>query len=185
MKKSILRLIYAIEARYPDMHFVVENSWPRHYTFYTVEYYNVEEMDGGITKEYATNEMVFNSEKELKDFLPTAVDNEKWDEGAWRVLWENEHCIDCTHGYATFERAKDEALWILVEWERSFVEEHKVDFNDKENWPHKVKLDWDMMVTDCNVSVVQKNFNGQLDEYWSPSYEDWVDIGWLPFDEEE
>lgn len=184
MKKSIVRLIKRIEHRYPDMHYDVSLSWHRHYEFVSRLYITVEDPDGTTWVECETVEAgTFGSEKEMKDFL--AIDNEEHDEGVWRVLWDNGHCIDSTHGFESFERAKDEAMWILMEWERCFVEENGVDFDDRDNWPHNIKLDWDEMVTECSVSVVQKNANGHFDTYWSPSYEELLDIGWVTFDEEE
>ena len=99
----------------------------------------------------------------------------------YRVIWDTGDCYD-GFNEETFEAAKDNALTILGEWmTQQAAESSSSDFHE---WSDEDIEKWDFMICNCSVEVMRYNaLTDEYEEWWSPSYEDEKEIGWLEYEE--
>lgn len=99
----------------------------------------------------------------------------------YRVIWSTD---DCDDGFneETFEAAKDNAMVVLSEWiAQQAAESSSADLHE---WSEEDVENWDYMIYNCSVEVMKYNpLTDEYEEYWSPSYEDEREIGWLEYEE--
>ena len=89
------------------------------------------------------------------------------------VVYSDEHMID-SFECDTFERAKDEALDILANWQVSAVN----DINDINNATQSEIDNYDCIIENGCVYIEKDG-----EEFWYPSPEDLKAVSWVPFED--
>lgn len=102
------------------------------------------------------------------------------------------HVFDVGHSvdgveYDDFEEAKSWAIDTLVQWVVDEQAKWPVDEKGKPHPTEKQIEDWDQMIEDCCVYVVEWDEDagdwGDVDDAWFPSHEDETNAEWLYWEE--
>ena len=103
----------------------------------------------------------------------------------FKMIYDGGHFVDGIE-FDNFEDAKDNAIETLVLWMQEETYGWKFDENGVPH-PTEVQIEnWDYMIGDCCVCVVEWNEETggweDVDDAWYPSYEDKYEIGWMEWE---
>lgn len=103
----------------------------------------------------------------------------------FKMIFDGGHFVDSIE-FDDFDGAKNDAIETLILWmsEECYYWEH-----DENGVPHPTEAqieNWDTMINDCCVYVVEwDEETGEwedMDDAWFPSYEDEYEIGWMEWE---
>lgn len=97
----------------------------------------------------------------------------------YTLIWDTDSFCDGRE-YDDIEAAKADGLDTLIGWACDQCYDYPADIS---KWSEKQIEDWDYMVYNCSVYIIDNFEEEKYNEVWYPSDKECKEIGWLLYEE--